>query len=130
MGSVLMRRRKGPRAASRGLLDSQSVNTTIFGIRRGFDAGKEIGGRKQHAFIDTMGFIIALVVHSAALSNARGTMRCSAGELAAQALREGRRGLRIGAQRSGVAISRRLLEVVRRRGVGSSSGPRMAGQAV
>jgi putative transposase len=36
---------------------------------RGFDAGKKIKGRKQHIAVDTMGFILAVVVHSAGIQD-------------------------------------------------------------
>lgn len=72
---ALVRTRKGRKsAASLGLLDSQSVKTTMLGGVRGFDAGKKIKGRKRHVLVDTMGFIIALVVHSAAVSDGRGAV--------------------------------------------------------
>ena len=32
---------------------------------RGFDAGKKIQGRKRHLVVDTLGFILAVVVHPA-----------------------------------------------------------------
>lgn len=32
---------------------------------RGYDAGKKIQGRKRHIVVDTLGFILALVVHPA-----------------------------------------------------------------
>ena len=37
--------------------------------QRGFDAGKKIKGRKQHIAVDTMGFLLAVVVHSAGIQD-------------------------------------------------------------
>lgn len=37
--------------------------------QRGFDAGKKIKGRKQHIAVDTMGFVLAVVVHSAGIQD-------------------------------------------------------------
>lgn len=48
------------------LIDSQSVKTTRSGgICRGVDGGKMIKGRKRHIIVDTMGLLLAVVVHAA-----------------------------------------------------------------
>jgi putative transposase len=39
---------------------------------RGYDAGKKIKGRKRHLLVDTLGLILAVVVHSAALQDRDG----------------------------------------------------------
>jgi putative transposase len=53
-------------------LDSQSVKTTQVPGLRGYDKGKNINGRKRHLLVDTLGLLLAVVVTSAALSDAAG----------------------------------------------------------
>ncbi|CAM3197654.1 Transposase IS4-like domain-containing protein [Komagataeibacter xylinus] len=48
-----------------GIFDSQSVKTAENGGPRGYDAGKKIRGRKQHITTDTLGHVVAAVVHPA-----------------------------------------------------------------
>ena len=49
-----------------GFIDSQSVKTTrIGGLSRGIDGGKKTKGRKRHIIVDTMGLLLAVVVHAA-----------------------------------------------------------------
>ena len=55
-------RKKAPSAA---IIDSQTAMTTEFGGQRGCDAGKKMNGRKRHIVVDTLGLILAPVVHSA-----------------------------------------------------------------
>lgn len=50
---------------SLAILDSQSVKATEAGGERGYDGGKHINGRKRHLLVDTLGLLIALVVHAA-----------------------------------------------------------------
>lgn len=42
------------------------------GSERGYDAGKKIKGRKQHIVVDTLGLILAVVVHSAGIQDRDG----------------------------------------------------------
>jgi len=57
---------------SLGLIDSQSIKTSSMTREKGYDGGKKIQGRKRHIVTDTMGFILAVVVHSAYLQDREG----------------------------------------------------------
>jgi putative transposase len=51
-----------PRVA---VIDSQSVKTAEGGEQRGTDGGKKVRGRKRHILVDSLGFLIAVVVTAA-----------------------------------------------------------------
>jgi putative transposase len=68
-----VREKKGRKVSpSAAILDSQSVKTTLVGGQRGFDAAKHIKGRKRHILVDTLGLLLAVVVHRADIDERRG----------------------------------------------------------
>ena len=42
------------------VMDSQSVKTTGHGQARGYDAGKQVKGRKRHLVVDTLGLLLLI----------------------------------------------------------------------
>ena len=66
------RKDKRPESPSMGIIDSQSVKTTEQGGPRGKDAHKKVNGRKRHLVVDTLGMVVAAVVHSAGLQDRDG----------------------------------------------------------
>jgi len=57
---------------SAGVIDSQSVKTTESGGVHGYDAGKNIKGRKRHIVTYTLGQLIGSLVHSADIQDRDG----------------------------------------------------------
>src|SRR5947199_8727122 len=56
---------------SAAAIDSQSVKTALGGRQRGTDGGKKVKGRKRHILVDSLGFLIAVVVTAANVDDAR-----------------------------------------------------------
>ena len=57
---------------SAAVIDSQSVKATRTSGTRGYDAGKKIKGIKRHIVVDTLGLLLVVVVHTAALQDRDG----------------------------------------------------------
>ena len=62
-------RQKSPSLA---IIDTQSVKTTEQGGPRGKDPHKKVNGRKRHLVVDTLGMVVAAVVHSAGIQDRDG----------------------------------------------------------
>jgi len=52
-------------------VDSQSVKTPAAGGHSGFDSGKKVKGRKRHIWVDSMGLLLAALVTTADVPDAR-----------------------------------------------------------
>jgi len=62
-----------PQTSDGGLCGhSQSVKTTEIEGVRGYDAGKQVKGRKRHLLVDTLGLVMAVVVTAASCSDPAG----------------------------------------------------------
>lgn len=58
------------------IIDSQTIKGTETTENAGYDAGKKTKGRKRHLVVDTLGLIVALVVTSADVTDAKGAEQC------------------------------------------------------
>ncbi len=65
-------RQRDPSAA---ILDSQSVQSTENSQERGYDAGKQVNGRKRHILVDTLGLLLWVMVLPAHLQDRDGAQQ-------------------------------------------------------
>ena len=54
------------------IIDSQTVKSAETAANTGYDGGKKLKGRKRHVVVDVLGLVIAVVVTSAGVSDAKG----------------------------------------------------------
>ena len=72
----LVRRKAGrDPSPSLAVIDSQSVKTSHVGGPRSFDGGKKVHGRKRHILTDTLGLLLAVVVHPAGDNDSQWSVR-------------------------------------------------------
>lgn len=57
---------------SAAIIDSQSVKTSAVAGERGYDAGKQVNGRKRHLLVDVLGLLLVVYVHSAKVQDREG----------------------------------------------------------
>jgi putative transposase len=67
----LVRQIKGKKPTpSAGIVDGQSADCTeVGGPERGYDAAKNVKGRKRHIMVDTLGLIMVIVIHAASIQD-------------------------------------------------------------
>ena len=69
---------KNKRAASPsiGIIDPQSVKCSEWGVmNKGFDGKKKVNGRKRYIVVDSLGCILAVVVHAANQHDSKNTLQ-------------------------------------------------------
>lgn len=73
-GLVRQRAGRDP-SPSLAIIDSQSVKTSHVGGPRSFDGGKKVNGRKRHILTDTLGLLLAVIVHPAGDNDSQWSVR-------------------------------------------------------
>lgn len=64
---VKMRKKKSEPTVA--IVDSQSVKTLHARDQNGYDGGKKLKGRKRHIAVDTLGLVLAVVVHAGSIQD-------------------------------------------------------------
>ena len=68
-----LRRKVGKhKHATAGSVDSQSFKASEYSGERGFDAAKNVNGKKRHVLVDTMGLVLAVLVTTACVQDRDG----------------------------------------------------------
>lgn len=68
-----VRQREGREVTpSAGIVDTQSVKTTLVKGQRGYDAGKKVNGRKRHIVVDTLGLLLMVLVTTGCVQDKAG----------------------------------------------------------
>ena len=68
-----VRQREGREVTpSAGIVDAQSVKTTLVKGQRGYDAGKKVNGRKRHIVVDTLGLLLLVLVTTGCVQDKAG----------------------------------------------------------
>lgn len=57
---------------SAAIIDSQTAKSTPTASYHGYDAGKKTKGSKRHILVDTLGLVLAVVIHDAAIVDCNG----------------------------------------------------------
>ena len=60
---------------SAACVDSQTVKTTELGGEHGYDGAKRINGRKRHIVVDTLGWLLAVIVTAANVDDGAGAQQ-------------------------------------------------------
>ena len=76
---VQVREQAGKEASpTAAIIDSQSVKSAEKGarasIRRGYDAGKKVKGKKRHILVDTLGLLLSAAIHPADIQDRDGAI--------------------------------------------------------
>lgn len=79
---ALVRKRAGKKCTpTAAILDSQSVKSDAHGGAVGYDAGKQIKGRKRHLLVDTLGLVLGVFATPASVPDRQGAQTLLEGAL-------------------------------------------------
>ncbi len=70
---MLVRERHGRKdSPTAGIMDAQAVNCPTSGEERGYDASKNVKGRKRHILTDVLGLALVIIVTAASVPDRNG----------------------------------------------------------